>query len=88
MDFYFKNSLYECIYTAAELGGDDAYIYSIGFFNNFVDTINGATRIWLGNTGLSSLSADWIPSTELTPVFDGILAVSYTHLTLPTIYSV
>ena len=73
MDFYFKNSLYECIYTAAELGVDDAYIYSIGFFNNFVDTINGATRIWLGNTGLSSLSADWIPSTELTPVFDGIL---------------
>ena len=111
MDFWWLNSLYECLYYSDELGFTSGTITSIAFYNQFADSpANGATKIWLGSTNLADLSAGWIPSTQLTQVFSGNVnypsgqndilihlttpypygggTVSYTHLTLPTIYSV
>ena len=72
MDFYWKNSLFECLFYPNELGFTSGTITSIAFYNNFADSpANGATKIWLGSTNLADLSAGWIPSTQLTLVFDG-----------------
>ncbi|MCB5257910.1 MAG: carboxypeptidase regulatory-like domain-containing protein, partial [Candidatus Cloacimonetes bacterium] len=75
MDFYYKNSLFECLYYQNELGFISGTITSLAFYNNFADSpANGATKIWLGTTNQADLSAGWIPSTELTLVFDGIVS--------------
>jgi hypothetical protein len=72
MDFYYKNSLYQCLYYPDELGILSGTINSIAFYNQFSsNSPTGATKIWMGNTNLLDLSAGWIPSTEMTLVFDG-----------------
>ena len=72
MDFFWKSSLYECLYYPDELGFASGTITSLAFYNNFADSpSNGATRIWLGSTTQADLSSGWIPSTQLTLVFDG-----------------
>lgn len=72
LDMYYMNSLYECLYYPAELGNTIGTIYGIGFYNNFSSSLmNMPTKIWLGTTTQADLSADWIPSTQLTQVFDG-----------------
>ena len=72
MDFFYKNSLFECLYYSDELGFTSGTITSLAFYNQFADSpANGATKIWLGSTNLADLSAGWIPSTQLTLVFDG-----------------
>jgi len=72
MDFYWKNSLFECLFYPDELGFTSGTITSLAFYNNFADSpANGATKIWLGTTNQADLSAGWIPSTQLTLVFDG-----------------
>lgn len=75
MDFYSKNSLYECLYYPSELGFVSGTIHALQFYNSFV-TANpaGATKIWLGSTAQTDLSEGWIPSTQLTLVFDGNMA--------------
>ena len=72
MDFFWKNSLSETIYMSDELGFVSGTITSLAFYNNFFDSpANGATKIWLGSTNVQDLSGGWIPSTQLTLVFDG-----------------
>ncbi|HRD01013.1 MAG TPA: CARDB domain-containing protein, partial [Candidatus Syntrophosphaera thermopropionivorans] len=72
MDFFYMNSLFECLYYPDELGFNGATISSIAFYNNFTDSpANGATKIWLGSTNQADLSSGWIPSTQMTLVFDG-----------------
>ena len=72
MDFYYKNSLSETIYLSDELGFVSGTITSLAFYNNFFDSpSNGATKIWLGSTNVQDLSGGWIPSTQMTLVFDG-----------------
>ncbi|MGC9361785.1 MAG: carboxypeptidase regulatory-like domain-containing protein, partial [Candidatus Syntrophosphaera sp.] len=72
MDFYWKNSLYECLFYPDELGFVSGTITSLQFYNNFSTNLpNGATKIWLGTTNLQDLSGGYIPSTQLTLVFDG-----------------
>ncbi|MDD3144104.1 MAG: carboxypeptidase regulatory-like domain-containing protein, partial [Candidatus Cloacimonetes bacterium] len=74
MDFYWKNSLFETLFYPDELGFASGTITSLAFYNNFVTNLpNGATKIWLGTTNLQDLSGGWIPSTELTQVFDGVI---------------
>ncbi|MFA6726373.1 MAG: C10 family peptidase, partial [Candidatus Cloacimonadaceae bacterium] len=92
MDFYWKNSLFETIYLASELniGG---LLTDIQFYNNFSSNLpNKPTNIWVGETTQTDLSAGWIPSTQLTQVFNG--NVNYPsgqnniliHLTTPYAY--
>ncbi|MEN6445006.1 MAG: T9SS type A sorting domain-containing protein [Candidatus Cloacimonas sp.] len=72
LDFFYKNSLYECLYYQDELGFAQGSISNIAFYNNFVSNIaNKPTKIWLGTSNLTDLNAGWIPSTNLTLVFDG-----------------
>ncbi len=75
MDFFWKNSLYECLYYSDELGFASGTITSLQLYNNFTtDNPNGATKIWLGSTNVQDLSGGWIPSTQLTLVYDGVLS--------------
>ena len=72
MDFYFRNSLSETIYLSDELGFVSGTITALAFYNNFSESpANGATKIWLGSTNVQNLSGGWIPSTQMTLVFDG-----------------
>ncbi len=76
MDMYWLNSLFECIFSSNEwcLFGVQApmYITNMEFRNDFVtNLLNKPTKIWLGNTNLEDLEAEWIPSTQLTLVYDG-----------------
>jgi hypothetical protein len=71
VDMFWKNSLFETIYLGSELniGG---LITGIQIYNNFVTNLPGKPiKVWLGETTLSDLSANWIPSTEMTLVYDG-----------------
>ncbi|PKN79592.1 MAG: hypothetical protein CVU48_04890 [Candidatus Cloacimonetes bacterium HGW-Cloacimonetes-1] len=71
VNMYYKNSLYETIYLNSELniGG---LITGVQFYNNFVTALPAKpTKIWLGTTTNTDLSTDWIPSAQLTSVFDG-----------------
>lgn len=72
MDFYWKNSLFQCLYYPDELGIMSGTISSIAFYNDFVtNNPPGATKVWLGSTTALDLSGGWIPSTQMTLVFDG-----------------
>ncbi|MDY0152260.1 MAG: hypothetical protein RBS43_08325, partial [Candidatus Cloacimonas sp.] len=71
LDMYYRNSLFEVVIPASELGFM-GHINQLDFYNNFVTNLpNMPTRIWLGETALSDLSAGWIPSPQLSQVFDG-----------------
>ncbi len=72
VDFYWKNSLFETMYYPAELSNTLGIIYGVSFTNNFTQGLTAMpTKIWLGTTTQPDLSAGWIPSTQLTLVFDG-----------------
>ena len=73
IDMYYKNSLYETLYYPAELGNFIGQITGIRLYNNFVTATlqDKPTKIWIGTTTQADLSAGWIPSTQLTQVFDG-----------------
>ena len=71
LDFYYQNSLYETIYYASELNFI-GMITGISLYTNFLDDLHDKpTKIWMGTTNQTDLNTDWIPSTQLTPVFDG-----------------
>jgi hypothetical protein len=75
VNMYYQASLYENIYFSEDItaGG---LITALGFYNNFTSDLSGMpTKVWLGLTGQSDLSAGWISSDELVQVFDG--AVDY-----------
>ena len=64
LDFFYHNSLFECLYYQNELGFAQGTISSVAFYNNFVTLLNNKpTRIWMGTTNLTNLNAGWIPST-------------------------
>lgn len=72
VDMYWRNSLYQCLYSQNELGIASGTIQEIRFYNNFTTNLPGKpTRIWLGSTTLTNLSNGWIPSTQMQLVWDG-----------------
>ena len=72
VEFYYKNSLFQCLYYPEELGMFGS-ITALSFYNNFVTNLpDKPTKLWLGSTQSSDLSAGWIlPSDGLTLVYDG-----------------
>jgi len=71
VDMYWMNSLFQTIYLASEInvGG---LLTGIQFYNNFVTNLpNKPTKIWLAETTQTNLQDGWIPSTQMTLVFDG-----------------
>ncbi len=86
IDFNSKCSLFECLYYPDELGFASGTITSISFYNNFeVTPSNGTTKIWLGSTSQQDLSSGWIPSNQLTLVFNGNITYSsgYNTISIP-----
>jgi len=74
LEFYYKNSLFETLYYPAELQNTIGTIYGLSFYNNFVTNLPAKpTKIWMGTTTNADLSAGWIPSTQLTLVYDGTI---------------
>ena len=72
IDFYYKNSLFETIYTIDELNNFAGMITGLKFYNQFTSNLTDKPmKIWLGSTAQTDLSTDWIPSTQMTQVFDG-----------------
>lgn len=72
VDFFYKNSMYQCLYYQSELGST-GNIISITLFNQFVsnNVTNKPLKIWMGVTDLQDLSAGWVPISEMTLVYDG-----------------
>ena len=74
MDFFYKNSLYQNIYTADELSNFVGMITGLKFYSQFNSDLTGMpVKIWLGSTTQTTLTDAWIPATELTLVFDGVM---------------
>jgi len=93
VDMYYMNSLFETIFPASEIT-TEGMIYGIAFYNNFVTYLpEMPTKIWLGVTEQTNLSAGWIPSTQLMAVFDGTVSYPsgqnsiYILLQAPFLYS-
>ncbi len=71
VDMFWRNSLFQTLYFPDELGFASGTISGVKFYNNFTTNLPSMpTKIWLGETTQSSLSA-YIPSTQLSLVFDG-----------------
>lgn len=71
VDMFWRNSLFETLFYPAEISivGN---ISALSFYNDFETNLpNMPTKIWLGTTTAADLSGGWIPSTQLTQVFDG-----------------
>lgn len=71
IDVSYLNSMYEVIFPASEITANGT-ITGISFYNNFTNNLpNMHTKIWLGTTTLTDLSAGWIPAFQMVQVFDG-----------------
>ncbi len=75
-DMFYKNSLYQAIYFQSELG-QAGTIDAIALHNQFNSStiINTPIKVWIGNTTATDLSSGWIPSSELTLVYDDTLDI-------------
>ncbi|MDP2174102.1 MAG: carboxypeptidase regulatory-like domain-containing protein [Candidatus Cloacimonadaceae bacterium] len=72
IDMFYRNSLYQTLYYPAEMGNFMGQITGIQIYNNFLTNLpNKPTKVWIGTTTQANLSAGFIPSTQLTLVFDG-----------------
>jgi hypothetical protein len=76
VDMYWRNSLFQTVlpptyYYLAIIPGP-CNITAVAFRNNFITNLpDKHTRIWLANTTLTDLAEGWVPSTQMTLVFDG-----------------
>jgi hypothetical protein len=74
MDFFDRTSLHETIYYDYELGFSAGTITSIELYNQFFDNLpNAPTQIYLGTTNRTNLGAGFIPASQLTLVYDGLV---------------
>ncbi len=71
VDFYYNNSLFQCMYYPSEMNMFGT-ISALSFYNTFVTNLpDKPTKLWLGSTQLENLSGGWILPPELTLVYDG-----------------
>ena len=73
LDFFYKNSYAQTIYTNEQLGICGGMINSIVYKNKFVSTNVGSKgiKVWIGETTQTNLDGGFIDPAELTLVFDG-----------------
>ncbi|MDO9578545.1 MAG: carboxypeptidase regulatory-like domain-containing protein [Candidatus Cloacimonadales bacterium] len=70
--FQYMNSLSEMLFFPDELNNTIGTIVDITFHSNFIHAWpNEEISIWMGETAQTNLTDGWIPSTQLTPVFNG-----------------
>ena len=72
-DFYYKNSLYECIFYPDELAITTGTITQLRFYSDSQSELSFTrpVKIWLGTAQEADLSGGFIPSTSLNLVYDG-----------------
>jgi len=75
IDFYWRNSLYECIFEQSDLNGMHGTIYGLSWYNNFHSSPPPPTQtlIYLGSAPSASLANSWISADQLTPVYNGFV---------------
>jgi len=78
IDFYWRTSIYQCIFTAADLGNQPGIVSAISFYNAFSDDIYNNflaqnIRLWLSVTPLNDLSGGWISASDQLTQFIGVM---------------
>ena len=74
LNFYWKNSLSECLYTADELQIPQGNISAVIYKSNFVEELlNKPVKVWIKNTTATDLNGGWTSFADYTLVFDGTL---------------
>jgi hypothetical protein len=73
VDFFWRTSLYECVFTADELNHTPGWITAITFYNNFsAESFTGQNvNVFLALADAQDLSQDWLPGVGLTQVSSG-----------------
>ena len=72
MTFHSRSSLYQTLYTEAELGFSIGTITSLVLYNQFTTAVgNSATKIYMGSTTQDDLESGFIPASRMTLVYDG-----------------
>ncbi|HNX38487.1 MAG TPA: choice-of-anchor J domain-containing protein [Candidatus Cloacimonadota bacterium] len=72
LNFYWKNSVSETIYTPREMQMTSGTIQGVAYFNNFTQTLTGMpVKIYAKNTTSTDVSASWLDFTGYTLVFNG-----------------
>lgn len=76
IDFYWRTSLYQCIYTAADLGHQPGYVFAISFYNAFGEDVynnflNQHIKLYLSVTPLNNLEGGWVNGSNQLLQFDG-----------------
>ena len=82
MDMSDKQSLAQVLYFPEEIGTNGGKITGLIYKSKFSDTCSAPVRVWVGETGLSTVynahTAEfcWTDPDSLTEVFDGLVHVS------------
>jgi hypothetical protein len=71
INMFYKNSLCETIYRAAELQMTSGTINAVIFHNNFTQDLTKPLKIWMKNTTETDVATAWSPYAGYTLVFDG-----------------
>ena len=74
LDFYWRNSLYECIYSNEDLGGIAGEMTALAFYNDFPVNAtfgNQNIKLFVQSTTREDLSEGWIPGTDMILAYDG-----------------
>ncbi|MCF8365624.1 MAG: carboxypeptidase regulatory-like domain-containing protein [Bacteroidales bacterium] len=73
-DFDWRNSVSQTLYYPEELGISKGVIDQLTYYKNFSqDVMNKTVKVWMGETTRQNLVSGWIPPSELTLVFDGLV---------------
>jgi len=77
LNFNSNNSLYEVIIPRQQLQGFYGQITGLSLYCSFANPMNNKpVKPWMGSTGRDDLSAAWIPSSQLTLVYDGSVSIA------------
>jgi len=81
IDFFWRSTLYECIFTADELQHQSGALTAISFFPDFhtLDMLGQQITIYITHTHLNDLEDDWIPATGMLSVFNGLADFPINH---------
>lgn len=75
IDMYYRNSLNQSLYFSNEIGimGN---ILSVSLYNNFLTTTIGSkpVKLWMMNTEMADVGTNWVPLTQMTLVYDGMVS--------------
>lgn len=74
LDFYWRNSLYQCTLSPQDFGYHGGEIDAISFYSNFYSFIDAPwpVRIFMKHTTADDLAEGWVPVSQEDLVFEGL----------------